>query len=75
METTLNLSGDYATEVLSWYLWGQPKKDAPTKSNIADEQWIDRQESITLNIDKTSFLQKVGNCVNAKDFKLFEVFF
>lgn len=30
METTLNLSGDYATEVLSWYLWGQPKKDAPT---------------------------------------------
>ena len=70
---TLNLNGDFSTEVLSWYIWGQNSQ--PPRDKMADEKYIDRQESITLNIDPNQFLQKVGNCVNAKDFKLFETFF
>ena len=74
MTTTLSLSNnDYATEVLSWYIWGQNSQ--PPRDKVADSKWIDRQETITLNIDPNEFLQKAGECVNAKDFKLFEVFF
>ncbi|WP_268233934.1 hypothetical protein [Campylobacter portucalensis] len=40
MTTILNLSGDYATEVLSWYIWGQNSQ--PPRDKIADEKWIDR---------------------------------
>ena len=74
MTTTLSLSNnDYATEVLSLYILGQNSQ--PPRDKVADSKWIDRQETITLNIDPNEFLQKAGECVNAKDFKLFEVFF
>ena len=36
MTTTLNLSGDYATEVLSWYIWGQNSQ--PPRDKIADSK-------------------------------------
>ncbi|QKF85786.1 hypothetical protein CBLAS_0593 [Campylobacter blaseri] len=68
----LDLNGDYSSEVLSYYLWGQ--KNAPSKSEIADTKWIDRKEGITLNVDGEELAKKLGNFVNAKDFKLFEVF-
>jgi len=40
----LDLDNDFASEVLSYYLWGQSK--APSKSEIADEKWTDRQKTI-----------------------------
>lgn len=73
---TLDLTDkNFAVELLSYYLWGKPKKDAPTKSNIADEQWINRSGGIKLDIDVSTFLEKAGEFVNVKDFKLFETFF
>ena len=42
----LSLQGDYAQEVLSYYLWGQ--KNAPDSKHIVDEQYIDRPANITM---------------------------
>ena len=72
-EHDLNLNDDFTTQTLSWYIWGQ--KEAPKPNEVADEKWIDRQKEITLKIDPNQFLQKARNCVNAKDFKLFNTFF
>ena len=69
----LNLNKDYSAEILSWYLWGQSK--APSKAEIADAKWIDREENITLEVNTQEFLKKAGDFVNAKDFRLFETFF
>ena len=51
MAAKLNLIGnnDFATEILSWYLWGQPT--APSKDKMADTQWIDREGNITLEVN------------------------
>ena len=51
MAAKLNLIGnnDFATEILSWYLWGQPT--APSKDKMADTQWIDREDNITLEVN------------------------
>ena len=43
---TLSLQGNYAQEVLSYYLWGQ--KNAPDNKDIVDEQYIDRPTNITM---------------------------
>ena len=45
----LDLQGNYAEKVLSYYLWGQEK--APAPKNIVDEQFIDRPKSV--EIEKT----------------------
>ena len=51
MAAKLNLSGnnDFATEILSWYIWGQSK--APSKAEIADAKWIGREGNITLEVN------------------------
>ena len=37
MAAKLKLTGnDFATEILSWYIWGQPT--APSKDKMADTQ-------------------------------------
>ncbi|WP_267523113.1 VWA domain-containing protein [Campylobacter sp. MG1] len=70
----LNLNGDFTSEILSLYLWGQ--KRAPSKDEIASNKWIGRkEESITAIVNGEQFVNKAGNFVNAKDFKLFDVFF
>ena len=39
----LNLANDnFAVELLSWYLWGQATP--PSKSEIADEKWLNRDK-------------------------------
>ena len=43
---TLSLQGNYAQEVLSYYLWGQQL--APNPSEIVDEQYANRQENLEL---------------------------
>ena len=74
MAAELKLTGnDFAMEVLSWYIWGQPT--APSKAKIADTQWIDREGNITLKVKAQEFLEKAGDFVNAKDFRLFKTFF
>ena len=74
MAAELKLTGnDFAMEVLSWYIWGQPT--APSKAKIADTQWIDREGNITLKVKAKEFLEKAGDFVNAKDFRLFKTFF
>lgn len=70
----LNLnSSDFAKEVLSYYIWGQDTQ--PPVSKIASSKWIGRKDGVTLQINSDQFLNKIGNAVNAKDFKLLEVFF
>ena len=75
MAAKLILRGNdnFTAEILSWYIWGQPM--APSKEKIADTQWIDREGNITLKVEAQEFLEKAGDFVNAKDFKLFETFF
>ena len=45
MTTTLNLSGDYETEVLSWYIWGQNSQ--PPRDKVADSKQIDAKFKFT----------------------------
>jgi hypothetical protein len=62
---TLDLNDiNYSTKVLSYYLWGQ--ESAPSASEIADAQWIDRTDTVTLKIDPAQFLEMCGQLVNAK---------
>ena len=53
MTTTLDLSRDYATEVLSWYIWGQNSQ--PPLDKAASEKWIDRQDEIAPKINPDQF--------------------
>lgn len=41
---------------------------------MIDEKWIDRRDEITLKIDPNQFLQKAGECVNAKDLNFLKYF-
>ena len=43
---TLDLQGNYAEKVLSYYLWGT--EEAPTSNKIADEKYTNRQENLKL---------------------------
>ena len=54
---TLDFSGNYAVEMLSYYLWGQ--KTAPKPEEIADEKWMDRKER-TVQIDAVGYMEKTG---------------
>jgi len=38
MTTTLDLSRDYAAEVLSWYIWGQNSQ--PPVGKVASDKYI-----------------------------------
>ena len=67
------IDGDFAIKILSWYLWGQEK--APKPEELADTKWIDRKGNIELEYSTVELLEKAGEFVNAKDFRLFEVFF
>ncbi|MBQ9682639.1 MAG: hypothetical protein IJV35_05140 [Neisseriaceae bacterium] len=70
----LSLQGDYAQEVLSYYLWGQ--KEAPAADKIVDEQYIDRPTDITMdtilvenkNKDKEPLKVAVKLQVNAQEY-------
>ena len=71
---TLDLNDkNYSSKVLSYYLWGQ--ESPPSPSEIANESWINRTESVTLKINPEQFSQIYGHLFNAKDFKLTNVFF
>ena len=45
----LDLQGNYAEKVLSYYLWGTKK--APEPKDIVDEQFVDRPKNV--EIEKT----------------------
>lgn len=65
---TLDLNDkNYSSKVLSYYLWGQ--ESPPSPSEIANESWINRTESVTLKINPEQFSQIYGHLFNAKDFK------
>ena len=51
MAAKLILRGNdnFTAEILSWYIWGQPID--PSKEKIADTQWIDREDNITLEVN------------------------
>ncbi|MBQ9259548.1 MAG: hypothetical protein IJ187_06835 [Neisseriaceae bacterium] len=51
--------GNYAQKVLSYYLWGQ--ENPPEATDVADEKWIRNEESITVEIDATDYMQQIGN--------------
>ena len=72
---TLNLKGDYGVEILSYYLWGAEKEGkAPTRSEIADEKWIDKK-AVTVSIKASEYMQYVDRYTNAKSFGIFNKFF
>ena len=60
---TLSLQGNYAQEVLSYYLWGQ--QSAPNPSEIADEKYANRQENLEL---QTTNEYAGGFCLGMKRF-------
>ena len=50
---TINLSGDYPLEVLSYYIWGQ--KERPKGDKIVNEYYANRKyggKTINLNFSK-----------------------
>lgn len=72
----LDLSGNYTSEVLSYYLWGQ--KTPPSKTEILSDKWIKRadEEKVILQIDSKQFLDKTGlEKFHPYEFKLVERFF
>lgn len=64
-KTYLPLVGDYALEVLSYYIWGQSSKP----SNIADEKYADKTDSITLTVSVNEFMHRHFGINTADDFK------
>ena len=70
--SNLSLQGNYASKVLSYYLWGQETAASPT--DIADEKWLSH-DPVTLNIDASEYLQTVSNVPTAADLKLVNLFF
>lgn len=74
MSNTIKLAdGDYAQQILSYYLWGQ--ETAPSASEVADGKWIRNVENITVNIDATEYMQKVGYNVPLSQQLIFQNFF
>ncbi len=72
----LDLSGNYTSEVLSYYLWGQ--KTPPSKTDILSDKWIKRanEEAVVLHIDSKQFLDKTGlEKFHPYKFRLIERFF
>ena len=72
----LNLKdNNYPLEVLSYYLWGQPK--APTPTEIADEKFIRPfNESTTVQIDAQQYMEQIVRPnFELGAVKLFETFF
>lgn len=84
----LSLTGNYALDVLSYYIWG--KKDRP--SDIADEKYANRnidkngsrieEPDITLNVSTNEFMSRYFQINTVEDFKqyvakipMFELFF
>ena len=74
MSNTIKLAdGDYAQQILSYYLWGQ--ETAPSASEVADGKWIRNVKNITVNIDATEYMQKVGYNVPLSQQLIFQNFF
>lgn len=42
--SNLNLDGNYSSEALSYYLWGD--KTPPNPEDIVDNKWIDRKKRL-----------------------------
>ena len=56
---TINLSGDYPLEVLSYYIWGRNKR--PEGDEIVNEYYANRKygdKNINLNFSKQKYLEK-----------------
>ncbi|GKH61377.1 hypothetical protein CE91St25_17130 [Campylobacter ureolyticus] len=78
----LPLTGDYALDVLSYYIWGE--KNRP--SDITDEKYanrnLDKKLDITLNVSTHEFMSRYFQINTPNDFKqyvakipMFELFF
>lgn len=56
----LDLSQDYATQMLSFYLYGEEGSGKVIRpSQIADSKWI-RTKDLTVDVDSVDFLEKTG---------------
>ncbi|QKF71488.1 calcium-binding protein [Campylobacter geochelonis] len=80
-EKYLHLVGDYALEVLSWYLWGEKKRP----NNIVDEKYGNRNKNkkgITINVSVSEFMSRYFQINTTDEFKqhvanipMFKIFF
>ncbi len=76
-------NGIYAETMLSYYLWGQPTP--PTPNEIADDKFIrplletdsknNTVAAVTIEVDATEYMQKVGNNLPLAQQKIFQDFF
>lgn len=76
-------NGVYAETMLSYYLWGQPTP--PTPNQIADDKFIrppletdsknNTVAAVTIEVDATEYMQKVGNNLHLAQQKIFQDFF
>lgn len=74
MSNTIKLTdGNYAQEILSYYLWGQATP--PKVADIADEKWIRNEKEITVEIKASEYMQEIGNNIPLAQQKIFQNFF
>jgi hypothetical protein len=70
----LNLDGNYAQEMFSWYLWGQA--NPPSPSEIADARFIRKyDETTTLYVDAKEYMEKIGKKFPVARQIMFQLFF
>ena len=73
-KNTLNLDGNYAQEMLSWYLWGQA--EPPSPSEIADAHFIRKNgEGATVHVDAPKYMDKIGKNFPVARQIMFQLFF
>ncbi|MBR6027227.1 MAG: hypothetical protein IK065_06510, partial [Neisseriaceae bacterium] len=65
--------GNYAQEILSYYLWGQATP--PESNKIVDEKWIRNEKDITVHIDAKEYMYEIGNNIPLARQKIFQNFF
>ena len=72
----LDLSQDYATQMLSFYLYGEEGSGKVIRpSQIADSKWI-RTKDLTVDVDSVDFLEKTGlKNFNPYEFYVIQRFF
>lgn len=74
MSNTIKLAdGNYAQQILSYYLWGQ--STAPSASEVADGKWIRDVKEMTVNIDAKEYMNQIGNNIPLAQQTIFQNFF
>ncbi|EHM54679.1 hypothetical protein [Cardiobacterium valvarum] len=75
----LTLTGNYAEQILSYYLWGQMKPPAPTE--IADPKFIrsgsdqDEKASLTVYVNADDYMLRIGHNLPLAQQRMFQYFF